>query len=87
LAAPARLLQIEENRRSLHSAPPDFLSRLVALANFMRPSLGKGAHADLFSEAWQEIRVRFGRDDKFMERIKNSESCGRLASIRRFSLS
>ncbi len=34
----------ERNRRSLHCAPPDFLSRLVALANFMRLSLRKAAH-------------------------------------------
>jgi hypothetical protein len=30
----------------------------------MRPSLRKGAHVVLSSAAWQEIRVRFGRDDK-----------------------
>jgi hypothetical protein len=36
---------------------------LVALANFMRLSLQKGAHAALSSAAWQEIRVRSGRDD------------------------
>jgi hypothetical protein len=39
---------------------------LVALANFMRLSLRKGAHAALSSAAWQEIRVRFGRDDKLV---------------------
>jgi len=52
------------NCRSLHYAPPDFLLTLVALMHFMRPSLRKGAHAALSSVAWQEIRVRFGRDDK-----------------------
>jgi hypothetical protein len=36
----------------------------VALAILMRLSLKKGAHADLSSAAWQEIRVRSGRDDK-----------------------
>ena len=36
----------------------------VALANIMRLSLKKGAHAALSSGAWQEIRVRSGRDDK-----------------------
>jgi hypothetical protein len=41
------------------AAAPDFLWNLVALANFMRLSLRKGAS----SAAWQEIRVR--RDDKF----------------------
>jgi len=34
---------------------------LVALANFMRLSLLKAAHAVVSSAAWQEIRVRFGR--------------------------
>jgi hypothetical protein len=33
---------------------------LVALANFMRLSLLKGAHAALSYAAWQEIRVRSG---------------------------
>jgi hypothetical protein len=33
----------KENRRSLHYATPNFLLRLVALANFMRLSLGKAA--------------------------------------------
>jgi hypothetical protein len=33
---------------------------LVALANIMRLSLKKGAHAALSSAAWQEIRVRSG---------------------------
>jgi hypothetical protein len=42
---------------------PDFLWNLVALMDFMRPSLRKGAHAALSSAAWQEIRVHFGRDD------------------------
>jgi hypothetical protein len=31
--------------------------------HFMRPSLRKGAHAVFSTAAWQEIRVRFGRDD------------------------
>jgi hypothetical protein len=34
------------------------------LANFMRLSLPKAADAAMSSAAWQEIRVRFGRDDK-----------------------
>jgi hypothetical protein len=42
------------------SASPDFLLNLVALANFMRLSLQKGAHAALSCAAWQEIRVRSG---------------------------
>jgi hypothetical protein len=35
----------------------------VALANITRLSLKKGAHAVLSGAAWQEIRVRSGRDD------------------------
>ena len=53
----------QRNSRSLHCATPDFLSNLVALANFMRLSLRKAAHAAMSSAAWQEIRVRSGRDD------------------------
>jgi hypothetical protein len=51
---------LKENRRSLHYATPDFLWKLVALANIMRLSSKKGAHAVLSSAAWQEIRVRSG---------------------------
>jgi hypothetical protein len=40
--------------RSLHCAPPDFLWNLVA----------SFAYAVLSGDAWQEIRVRSGRDDK-----------------------
>jgi hypothetical protein len=36
---------MERDRRSLHSATPNFLSNLVALANFMPLSLLKAAHA------------------------------------------
>jgi hypothetical protein len=54
------------HRRSLRSAAPDFLLTLVALVHFMRPSLRKGAHAALSDAAWQEIRVRSGRDDNFV---------------------
>jgi hypothetical protein len=51
------------NCRSLHFAPPDFLWNLIALVHFMAFPLQKGAHAALSSAAWQEIRVRFGRDN------------------------
>ena len=44
-----------ENSRSLHSATPDFLSSVVALANFKRLSLRKAAQAAMSSAAWQEI--------------------------------
>ena len=49
-----------ENSRSLHSATPDFLSRLVALANFMLFPLTKAAPAVVSGGAWQEIRVQSG---------------------------
>jgi hypothetical protein len=38
--------------------PQDFLSNLMALPNFMRLYLRKGARVALSSAAWQEIRVR-----------------------------
>jgi hypothetical protein len=53
----------KRNRRSPHSAAPNFLWKSVALTNIMRLSLKKGAHAAPSSAAWQEIRVRSGRDD------------------------
>jgi hypothetical protein len=46
----------------------------VALSNFMRPSLRKGAHQALSSTAWQEIRVRSGRDDKFRSNEMSNRS-------------
>jgi hypothetical protein len=54
------------NSRFLHYAPPDFQWNLVALVQFMPLSLRKGARVALFSDAWQEIRVRSGRDDTFV---------------------
>ena len=59
-----RIAGLLRYRQALHSATPDFLFKLVALAHLMRLSLRKGAHAALSSAAWQEIRVRSGRDDK-----------------------
>jgi hypothetical protein len=44
-------------QRSLRCAPPDFLYKLVTLADIMRLSLKKGAHVASASAAWQEIRV------------------------------
>jgi hypothetical protein len=38
----------------------------MALANFMRLSLMKVAHVVVSCAARQEIRVRSGRDDKFV---------------------
>jgi hypothetical protein len=45
------------NSRSLGYAPPDFLSNLLALANLMRLSLLKAAHAVIEWCHVQEIRV------------------------------
>jgi hypothetical protein len=59
----------KENSRSLHCATPDFLFNWVALANFMRLSSQKAAHAVVARSRAQEIRVRFGRDDNFVEEI------------------
>jgi hypothetical protein len=41
----------EKNRRSLHYAPPDFLSRPVALGICMRLSLRRAAHVVVASSA------------------------------------
>jgi len=41
-------------------APPDFLLRLVVLANSMLLPVTKAAHAAVCGDAWQEIRVRSG---------------------------
>ena len=49
---------LKGNRRSLHYAPPYFLSSLLALVKFMRLSLLKAAQAVVSSAVWQEIRVR-----------------------------
>ena len=59
----ARFHEGTSTQRSLHYATPDFLLNLVALAIFMRLSLKKAAHVAVPSVAWQEIRVRSGRDD------------------------
>ena len=66
-----------ENRRSLHYAAPDFLWNLVALANFMRLSLRKGADVVLASTAWQEIRVR----SEFVTFFGMTIFCWALASL------
>ena len=46
------------------------------MANIMRLSLKKGAHAAVSSAAWQEIRVRSGRDDKSVEPFTPSRPLG-----------
>ncbi len=40
--------------RAVEGLPPDFLSSLLALANFMRLSLLKAAHSDLFGAAYRK---------------------------------
>jgi hypothetical protein len=44
--------------------PPNFLPRLVALANSKRLSSLKGAHAALSNAAWQEIWVGPARESR-----------------------
>jgi hypothetical protein len=55
---------LRDDCRSLHCAPPDFLSKLVALIDIMRFPLRETASVVLASAAKQKIRVRSGRDDK-----------------------
>ena len=59
-----------KNRRSLHYAPPDFLSRPVALMICMRLSLQRAAHAVVASSAKQEIRVRSGENQAATSRLR-----------------
>jgi hypothetical protein len=49
---------------------------MVALANFMRLSLTKAAHVVASCAAWQEIRVRSGRDDNFVLELESRFSFG-----------
>jgi hypothetical protein len=44
-------VRTKKNLRSLHYAPPDLLSKLVALAMFMRLSLRKAAYVAVASAA------------------------------------
>jgi hypothetical protein len=72
------LRPVEEYRRSLHYAPPDFLSNVLALAILMRLSLLKGAHVDVASSAWQEIRVRSGPNEQtksVVPHLRRSTAC------------
>jgi hypothetical protein len=48
--------------------PPDFLFSVVALMEFVRLSLRRSASVVVAGSAREEIRVRFGRDDKFVAR-------------------
>jgi hypothetical protein len=54
---------------------------LVALANFMRLSLMKAARVVASCAAWQEIRVRSGRDDKFVVRLTVSPQGNKVMSL------
>jgi hypothetical protein len=49
---------------------------LVALANFMRLSLQKAAHAVVAWSRVQEIRVRSGRDDKLNAALQSGIKIG-----------
>ena len=68
-------------QRSLHCATPDFRLRLVALASYLRLSLMKAAYAVVSGAAWQEIRVRFGRDDKAEGGASMESNCGMEAAF------
>jgi hypothetical protein len=73
-------------RKSIHTEipplrSPEFLSRLVALANFMRLSLMKAAHVDLSDVAKQE----FGYAPVGMTRGEERFQGRRLLSRSRFS--
>src|ERR1700722_14646113 len=52
---------ISRNGPQNRSASPDFLLNLVALANFMRLSLLKGAHVGLSCAAWRGSQVSNAR--------------------------
>jgi hypothetical protein len=45
---------------------PGFPVEVGGLRDFMRLSLMKAAHVVVSGAAWQEIRIRSGRDDKFV---------------------
>jgi hypothetical protein len=61
------------------SIPPDFLSGLVALANFMRLSLRKAAHGAAARTAQQKIQGAVGMTIHFREgtvaNARNSLNC------------
>jgi len=59
----------------------------MALANFMRLSLLKAAHAVVSSAAWQEIRVRSGRDDNSSRTHKIVISRSMRSAARLYALS
>src|SRR5580700_9182547 len=63
IARPFRFDDGEDEQQVPPLRYPGFPVGLVALSHFMRPSLRKGAYAASSSAAWQEIRVRSGRDD------------------------
>src|ERR1700689_3618868 len=62
------------NRRSVHYATPEFLWSLVALANFVRLSLRKAAHAVLSKVVQHEIRVR-SVENHCPQRLKPHQFC------------
>jgi hypothetical protein len=59
----------------VHPSPsPDFLLKLVALANFMRLSLMKGARAALSGAAQQEIRFASPLSSGFLSKSLFSDA-------------
>jgi hypothetical protein len=88
IAGPSTSLRSVENHfqeRAFTQIPPlrspEFLSRLVALANFMRLSLMKAAHVDLSDVAKQEFGYAPGGMTRGEERFQGR----RLLSRSRFS--
>jgi hypothetical protein len=61
--------ELEEKQQVPPLRYPGFPVDLGGVGELYAPFLKeKGAHAALSSAAWQEIRVRFGRDDTFFAR-------------------
>ena len=56
-SAPLLTIQSLDTAKAIVGLPPDSLQTFMALANSMRLSLMKAAHADVGGAPWQEIRV------------------------------
>ena len=55
------------------TALPGFPEELGGVGASCAFPLQKGAHAVLSNAAWQEIRVRYGRDDTFVRNGQENE--------------
>ena len=77
-------------RREPQVAPlryPGFPVELGGVGELHAPFLRKGAHTAVSSAAWQEIRVRSGRDDNFVSGASISTSWDSRCSARRLTSS